>query len=198
MMMAFSTDAPRRALRQAPAFAALALALFAATSALAQVPSMMGAPGLSPAPPDMAAPMQAPGLAPPPAMSAPEAAPAPTGCEADMMKFQERRNSAISQINAMVKGGKKKLDPVAACPKFRNLAAVENEMKNWMLKNKDWCSIPDEVVDNMKAGFARTPQIANQACNAAAQMRKMQQQGGQQARGGAGPAPAVKLPSGPL
>ena len=116
-----------------------------------------------------------------------------------MGRFQQKRNGAIQSINALVKGGKKKLDPMAACPKFRNLAAVENEMKTWMVKNKDWCSIPEDVIENMKQGFARTPQIAAQACNAAAQVRKMQQQGGRQAQGGGGaPAPAVKLPSGPL
>ena len=179
--------------------AGFVVALCAGLPALAQVPSMMGAPGLSPVPPDAATPMTAPPAAGAPAMSMPETGPsASSGCEADMGRLQQKRNGAIQSINAMVKGGKKKLDPATACPKFRNLAAVETEMKNWMVKNKDWCSIPDEVIESMKQGFARTPQIAAQACNAAAQMRKMQQQGARQAQGGGGPAPAAKLPSGPL
>ncbi len=203
MILTHRTGAVRRARPAIPAFAVVALSLFATAPAFAQMPSMMGAPSLSPvAPPETSpAPMMAPQapMAAPPAAAQPDpGASAATGCEADMMKHQQRRNVAIEQINQMVKGGKKRLDPSVACPKFRNLAAVEGEMKNWMIKNKDWCAIPDEVIENMKAGFARTPQIASQACAAAAQMKRMQQQGGQQARGPGGPSPAVKLPSGPL
>lgn len=162
---------------------------------LAQVPSMFGAPSFSSDP--QAAP-SAPAASAPALSAPPSAEPSESGCNADMAKFQQRRNAAVAQINVLVNGGKsKKIDPNAACPKFRNLAAVETQMKNWMIKNKDWCAIPDNVIDDMKAGFAKTPQIANQACNAAAQMKKMQNA---QAGGGGGPAaaPSVKLPTGPL
>lgn len=179
--------------------AALLAGCLAAAPALAQVPSMMGAPGLSPVPSEpatgVAAP--APAVVAPPAMAAPSTSGA-SSCETDMLKYTQRRNAAIAQINAMVKGGKKKLDPSAACPRFRHLVAVETEMKNWVIKNKDWCSIPDQMIEGMKQGFARTPVVANQACNAAAMVAKMKSQAAQQSQARAPAQPSIKLPSGPL
>ena len=112
-----------------------------------------------------------------------------------------RSNGAIAQINTMVQGGKnskKKIDPAVACPRFRNLVAVESQLLAWVNKNKEWCSIPDQVVDNMKQGFARTPVVANQACNAAAMVAKMKSQAAQQSQARAPAQPSIKLPSGPL
>ncbi len=172
---------------------------FGAASALAQAPSMLGAPGLSPLAPDGASPS----VVSPPELSAPPEAGSASSCEQEMVQLQQRREAAIGQINNLMRGSKnKKLDPAAACPRFRNLVSVENSMKAWMIKNKDWCSIPDQTIDSMKQSFSKTPVIAGQACNAAAQvakMRKLQAQQGRQAQAG-GPAaqPTVKLPSGPL
>ena len=199
------TMAPKMFAQISPSRLAIPLAfaaLVCAAPAMAQAPSMLGAPGLSPVAPE--APSTT--VAAPPQLSAPpdQGAPAASSCDTDMQKLAERRNGAIQQINSLVNGSKnKKLDPAAACPKFRNLASVENAMKAWMLKNKDWCSIPDQTIEDMKKGFARTPVIAGQACNAAAQMSKMRQMQAQQQRqqqaGGGGGAPAgVKLPTGPL
>lgn len=195
MNLALKSGIFLRKAAKSSAMAGIFAASLAAGPAAAQMPSMLTAPGLSPAAPDTAAPT----VTAPPELSAPPAgAASASGCETDMVKHQQRRTAAIEQINRMA-GKNKKLDPVAACPKFRSLAAVEGAMKAWMIKNKEWCAIPDEVIENMKTGFARTPQIANQACSAAAQVQRMKAQGGQQqVRAGAAQAPAVKLPSGPL
>ena len=169
-----------------------ALGLGLALSAPAFAQSMLGAPGLSPVAPD--APAAPSALAAPPAGESAGG----SSCDLDMEKFQKQRNGAVENINQLMKGGKgKKLDPIAACPRFRNLVAVESQMKAWMLKNKDWCSIPDQIIESMKTGFSRTPVIANQACTAAAQVGKMKKMQGQQ-RAAAPAAPAVKLPAGPL
>ena len=65
-------------------------------------------------------------------------------------------------------------------------------MRAWMIKQKSWCNIPDEVIEGMKAGTAKTAEIAERACEAAAQMKRQQQQPAM------GAAPAMKLPAGPL
>jgi hypothetical protein len=75
---------------------------------------------------------------------------------------------------------------------LRKLAGMESELIAYMTKNKDWCAIPDNAIENASTGHAKTAQTAAQACNIAAQMKKAQEQ---QANGGAGPA---KLPAGPL
>ena len=122
-----------------------------------------------------------------------------SSCEADIGKLQQKRNAEIGELNKLSKKGGK-LDPVAACPKLRNLAATEKQMLAYMEKNQNWCSIPDSVIENVKQGSGKTAGIAGQACKIAAQVEKMKKQ---QAAGGgaAGPfgAPtASRLPTGPL
>jgi hypothetical protein len=133
----------------------------------------------------------------PPDASQPPAQAAPvSSCDQEMMKYQQKRGAQLQSINALVGGKKKQIDPIAACPKFRGLVAIENEMKAWVIKNKDWCSIPDQFIESMKAGFSKTPVFAQKACAAAAMAKRG---GGPGGPGGPIAAqPAVKLPSGPL
>jgi hypothetical protein len=119
-----------------------------------------------------------------------------SSCQTDFQRLTQKRMAQIGALNNLSKSGKGKMDPVAACPIARNLAAAEGEMLNYMNKNKDWCAIPDNVIDNFKQARAKTQNFASQACGVAAKVKKMQEQQRQQA---ANPqnAPA-KLPAGPL
>jgi hypothetical protein len=137
------------------------------------------------------------------AEDAPAAADGPAtsaaGCETDIGKLQEKRNAQIASLNQLSKKGGK-LDPVAACPKLRGLASIEQQMLGYMVKNQNWCNIPENVIDNVKEGSGKTATIAKQACGLAAQVKKMQSQ--QAAGGGGSPfggqSAAPKLPAGPL
>jgi hypothetical protein len=119
-------------------------------------------------------------------------APARADCNEDLGRIMQRREAAIQNLNDMAKASHGKLDPIGACPKLRKLVGMENELLAYMTKNKEWCAIPDNAIENASAGHAKTAQTANQACNIAVQMKKAQEQ---QANGGAGP---TKLPAGPL
>lgn len=130
-----------------------------------------------------------------------------SSCQTDFAKIAGRRQTYIDQVNKMTKTHGGKLDPVGACPLFRNLAAVQGQLVKYVNTNKNWCNIPDDVVKNSVAEQAKFSSIAGQACKVAAQavsMRKQQLQQGQQ--GAAGPkngnafnAPeTLHLPSGPL
>ncbi len=114
-------------------------------------------------------------------------------CNDDIGAFQEKRRAQMEALSKMTKAEGGKLDPIASCPRLRNLAAIEREMLGYMEKNKSWCSIPDQIIEQVKTGANRTSQIAGQACKIAAQARQMQQQ---QQQGQAASAPA--LPRGPL
>ena len=114
-------------------------------------------------------------------------------CNDDIGAFQEKRRAQMEALNKMTKAEGGKLDPIASCPRLRNLAAIEREMLGYMEKNQSWCSIPDQIIEQVKTGATRTSQIAGQACKIAAQARQMQQQ---QQQGQAASAPA--LPRGPL
>lgn len=189
-----------------------------AAAALAGMLLVAGAPAraqeepAAPAAPAPAAPA-APAAAPAQGVALPEAAQptadAPAGGSSCDKEFQGLANARIAQIgalNRLSKGKGGKMDPIAACGKLQALAGIEARMVAYVDKNKDWCGIPDNIVDNIKKGRQGTLSFAGKACAAAGQFKKAlaqraQQQraaangGGQAAQG----APQIqKLPAGPL
>ena len=136
-------------------------------------------------------------LAGPAALAPTPAAAQAASCKDDIDKLAKRRLAAMADIDHLAKAGKGKLDPMAACPKLRNLAVLEGELANYLVKNKDWCEIPDNAIEAISTARGKTLKVAGQACGLAAQAKKMQQQ--QAAQGGPLGAPeAPKLPTGPL
>ena len=118
-------------------------------------------------------------------------------CAADIGGMMKQREGAMQSINAMVTAAKgKQLDPAAFCARSQPLVAVENKLLAYMAKNKDWCQIPDAIIDGLKGAHAKSAGFAAKACGVAAQMKKMKEQA---QNGGAGGAPAApQLPTGPL
>lgn len=119
-------------------------------------------------------------------------------CQEDFQKLTQRRMAQIQVLNSLGKAGKGKMDPNAACPAAKKLVGIESEMLGYMTKNKDWCNIPDNVLDSFKQARGKTQSFANQACTVAAKMKQMQQQQREQAASGGGMMAPPKLPSGPL
>ncbi len=64
-------------------------------------------------------------------------------------------------------------------------------MLAYMLKNKDWCSIPDEVIDQLKANHAKSLGFTAKACNVAVQIKKHAGAGGAGRRRGRTASPGV-------
>jgi hypothetical protein len=117
-------------------------------------------------------------------------------CNEDLAVFGKQRNSEIESLNSISKAHDNKLDPIAACPHLRKMKEIEAKMAAYMVKNKDWCNIPDDFLNNFKANSERTTKIAEQACALAAKAKQMQQNGGGAGIGNLPPPP--KLPAGPL
>jgi hypothetical protein len=115
-------------------------------------------------------------------------------CTEDLQKLALRREAQLEIINGMVKAAHgKQLDPAVFCAKSAGLNAVENAMIAYMVKNKEWCQLPDEAIAQLKANHARSVAFSAKACDVAAKIKKMKEQ---QAQGG---APQVQpLPTGPL
>ncbi len=120
-----------------------------------------------------------------------------SSCQTDMENLAKKRIAGMDELTRLAKAGKGKLDPIAACPKLRSLAAIEAEFVAYMTKNKDWCSIPDGLIENMTAAHGKSVKFATQACNIAVQVKKAQQQQAQAAAAGVA-AEAARLPAGPL
>ncbi|MBM3608611.1 MAG: hypothetical protein FJX29_09200 [Alphaproteobacteria bacterium] len=128
---------------------------------------------------------------------------AQSSCQNDFSIIQGKREKQIAALNAMAKRSRGKLDPAAACPRLRALAATETEMLAYMRKNKAWCSIPDELIAQVEKGRAGTQNMAGQACKVAGQIAVMKRRAAQQQRqmqqqDAATAAARPKLPSGPL
>lgn len=119
-------------------------------------------------------------------------------CKEDFERLAGRRQALIGSLSAKTRGGKSKLDPIAACPKLRSLAAVEGELLKYVTENKDWCGIPDEIVTNVKQGRAKTAGIAQKACAFAEQMRKARAAAARGETTGNPQQRQVRLPTGPL
>ncbi len=123
-------------------------------------------------------------------------------CGADLQKLAARREAALKSINDLVAAAHgKKLDPEAFCEHSRPLNAAEDAMLAYMVKNKDWCQIPDEAVSQLKESHAKSVAFGGKACTVAVQIKKMKAQAAQaaQQQQQAGGAPAVQpLPAGPL
>jgi cytochrome c556 len=123
-----------------------------------------------------------------------QAAFADQSCGDDIQKLSQRRDAEMAKINKIVQAGKgKKLDPAQFCSQSAGLNAAENAFIAYMVKNKDWCSIPDEIVANLKDIHAKNASFSAKACAVAAQVRKMKEQ----QASGSGPH-VQPLPAGPL
>jgi adenine-specific DNA methylase len=98
-------------------------------------------------------------------------------------KILQERQGLVQQINKLTAGGKKKqIDPRAACSVFTKLVTNGNAGQKWMTENKDWCQIPDQVVEGFSKDHKQSESIKGQACQAAAKMAEMEKRAKQQAQ----------------
>jgi hypothetical protein len=115
-------------------------------------------------------------------------------CGADMQKLAQDRNVQLQAVNEFAQAAHgKPLDPEQFCLKSAGLIRAESALIAYMEKNKDWCSFPDEAIDQLKEHHGKNVTFNAKACQVAAQIKKMKEQ---QAQGG-GPQ-AQPLPTGPL
>ncbi len=118
-------------------------------------------------------------------------------CGEDLGVLMKKRLADVAVLNQITKSHGGKLEPTSACPKLRSLAAAEGEVVAYMTKNKDWCSIPDDLIGKMTESRARTAGIAAKACDFAVKIKKMQEQQAQSVQQQQ-QQQALKLPTGPL
>ena len=114
-------------------------------------------------------------------------------CGDDLQKLAQRREAALQAINGLVAAARgKQLDAAVFCTRSAPLNQAETAMLAYMVKNKDWCQIPDGAIEQLKAAHAKSVGFSNKACTVAAQMKKMKEQAAQ------GAPQAQPLPTGPL
>ncbi len=112
-------------------------------------------------------------------------------CAGDLQNLSRSARAALKGINELVVSAHgKKLDPDAFCARSRPLNAAEDAMLAYMIKNKDWCQIPDDAIGQLKATHAKSVAFGGKACTVAAQIKKMKSQAAQAAQQGGGRWPA--------
>lgn len=119
-------------------------------------------------------------------------------CNAEFGALMAKRTAQIASLNTSAKGTGGKLDPIAACPKLRTLAAIEGQLADYVQKNQAWCGMPEDLAAKMVSSRTRTAGIAAKACTFAVKLKQAQQQQAAQQAQQAQQQPVVKLPAGPL
>ncbi len=122
-------------------------------------------------------------------------------CNADMGAMAAKRAAINAELEKNKKAHAGKIDPIAACPQLKALAAAQGTMVAYMNKNKDWCGLPDELVSKSVEAQTQISGFAVKACGMIAKIKQMQaQQAAAQAQSQAQASqiPTLKLPAGPL
>ncbi|MFC3266110.1 hypothetical protein ACFOEX_07070 [Camelimonas abortus] len=127
----------------------------------------------------------------------------PPGCE-KLQTLLLQRKAAVDAIQKLSGGGKKKMDPRAACAAFGKLVANGAETIRWVESNRAWCQIPDSFAQGLEQDHKKAGEIRAQACKVAAQITEMEKraraegaQGGG-LLGGPGLTGQRRIPSGAL
>ena len=104
-----------------------------------------------------------------PAQNAPQQG-ASAGCD-KLVTLLTARRDMMTKINEAAKN-KQKLDAPTACVLFTELTTNGNEAIKWMAANKEWCSIPDQFITNIKNDNEKMANVRGRACKVAEQMKK--------------------------
>ncbi len=94
-----------------------------------------------------------------------------SGCE-QMQKLLQDRQAIVADLNASQKA-KRKLTPQQACSKLTGLVNNGNAALKFAAANMDWCQIPANFIEGMKADNEKAASIRGQACNAVKQQAEM-------------------------
>ena len=111
------------------------------------------------------------------------------------------RKSLVDAIQKLT-GKNKKMDAKAACAAFGKLVTNGNVTIKSAELNKDWCQIPDQLIESIKTDHEKIVKIRGQACGAAAKQAELEkkaregQAGG--LLGGGGLEGSYKIPQGAL
>jgi hypothetical protein len=125
---------------------------------------------------------------------------AQSSCQTDFQKLLEPRMALVQRINGFAQ---RRPTAQVACSTLSQLVAQDGKLNKWIEENKDWCQIPDNVVEQFKTGAGQASRARGQACGAARQQASAvaRARAQQRAAQGGGPAPVgsgVRLPQGAL
>jgi hypothetical protein len=106
-----------------------------------------------------------PGQAPPPMM--PMAQPPGGGQQECGLKFLPLRQEADKRAGVLKAAIDRKAERTEICNLFKSYSSAESAMLKFMVANQLSCSIPPNLVSQVKTSQARTTKMTQQVCNVA-------------------------------
>jgi len=83
-------------------------------------------------------------------------------------EFFRLRDDAEKKAAAIKAASERKATPKEVCPLFTAFVASQTKMLKYSSDNNVWCGIPAQIVESLKQGIAKTSEIRNNICRAAA------------------------------
>jgi hypothetical protein len=84
-----------------------------------------------------------------------------------VVEFGKLRDDAAKKAQAIQRASEKKAPPKEACHLFGVFTAAEEKMLKYVVSQKTSCGIPDEVIKQIRAEYARTNDIRTKICKIA-------------------------------
>ena len=97
-----------------------------------------------------------------------QSAPAQQQAPACAQEFFKLRDDAEKKATAIRTAGERKAPPKEVCQLFTSFVASQTKLLKYTNDNNVWCGIPAQVVESLKQGIAKTSEIRNKVCQAAA------------------------------
>jgi len=132
--------------------------------------------------------------------SAGTAAAQSSSCQTDFQKIMEPRQALIERINGF---RNKRPSPGQACSTLGQLVSADGKLLGWLNENKEWCQIPEQLIEQLQTASSQASRSRANACQAAKnQASQIARARAQQRAAEGGGAPAVgsgvRLPQGAL
>jgi hypothetical protein len=103
-----------------------------------------------------------------------QSAPPPQQDSPCIQGFFKLREDAEKKAAAIKAAGERKLSPKEVCPLFNVFVASQIKLLKYANENNVWCGIPPQVTEGLKQGIAKTSEIRNNICRAAAAPQQQQ------------------------
>lgn len=86
-------------------------------------------------------------------------------CQSDAAPIQQEMGERAKALQA---AGQKKAEPQVLCQLFRAYTATEAKWTKFLVDNKDWCQIPQQVADQAKSNAKKAIAMRDKICQVAA------------------------------
>jgi hypothetical protein len=93
--------------------------------------------------------------------------PAPQQMPPCLAEFAKLRDDVQKKASAIQKAGERKVPPKEACQLFKVFTAAEAKMLKYVTENATFCSIPPQVIEQIKTGHARSTEMRTRVCKVA-------------------------------